>query len=234
MTSSFSRPAEGQPTTARIPVKPVSSFQYRELPALPRVMSPAHGAGNKESDPEPTPRAEVELTRAELEAALAAARAEGRKHAEAHLAAEMRARSDAEAAKLVDALAAFSTQQREYFARVEGEVVRLALSVAGKILHREAQVDPLLVATLVQIALNQLRENTAVTVRVHPDEAERWRAHFSARPQTAAVTVVGDGELDRGGCLLETELGQANFSLAAQLKEVEQGFFDLLSQTPRP
>jgi flagellar assembly protein FliH len=33
-------------------------------------------------------------------------------------------------------------------------------------------------------------------------------------------------------CVLETSLGSANFSINAQLKEVEQGFFDLLAQRP--
>jgi flagellar assembly protein FliH len=44
--------------------------------------------------------------------------------------------------------------------------------------------------------------------------------------------VVEDGQIERGGCILETELGTANFSLDAQLKEVEQGFFDVLAQRP--
>jgi flagellar assembly protein FliH len=32
--------------------------------------------------------------------------------------------------------------------------------------------------------------------------------------------------------VLETELGSANFGLDTQLKEVEQGFFDLLALRP--
>ena len=61
----------------------------------------------------------------------------------------------------------------------------------------------------------------------------RWRAHFGSAPQWAAVTVIEDANLEVSDCVLETELGSANFSLAAQLKEVEQGFFDVLAQTPR-
>ena len=91
----------------------------------------------------------------------------------------------------------------------------------------------MLVAALVQIAVNQLKENTAVSIKVHPGSAGRWRAHFESAPQWAAVSVVEDSELQPGDCMLETALGSANFSLAAQLKEVEQGFFDILAQTPR-
>jgi flagellar assembly protein FliH len=33
-------------------------------------------------------------------------------------------------------------------------------------------------------------------------------------------------------CLLETELGVANFGLDTQLKEIEKGFFDLMALRP--
>jgi flagellar assembly protein FliH len=48
------------------------------------------------------------------------------------------------------------------------------------------------------------------------------------------LQVTGDRSLEPGGCLIETELGVANLALEAQLKEVEQGFFDLLAQRPDP
>ena len=226
MSTSFNRGS-----FPRIPAPPVTSFHYREmpvaLPSLPRIKTVPP------PEPEPRPRAEIEMTRSELEALLAEARADGAAATEARLRATYREKADSEAARITEAIERFERERKGYFARVETEVVRLALSIAAKILHREVQVDPMLVAALVQIAINQLKENTAVSVRVDPANIGRWRAHFEAAPQWAAVTVVEDAELEPGGCRLETELGSANFSLAAQLKEVEQGFFDVLAQTPR-
>jgi flagellar biosynthesis/type III secretory pathway protein FliH len=46
------------------------------------------------------------------------------------------------------------------------------------------------------------------------------------------VEVTEDSQLGEHDCLLETELGTANFGLDTQLKEVEQGFFDLLALRP--
>lgn len=224
MSTSFNRSS-----MPRLPLAPVTSFQYREMPSipsLPRVRTAA-------PEPEPHKRAEVEMTEAELQALLAETRTDAMAATEARLEAQYRARLDGEKARVTAAIDAFERERKGYFARVETEVVRLALSIAAKILHREAQVDPMLVAALVQIAVNQLKENTAVNVRVHPGTADRWRAHFASAPQWAAITVVEDAELEAGDCVLETELGSANFSLAAQLKEVEQGFFDVLAQTPR-
>jgi flagellar assembly protein FliH len=48
----------------------------------------------------------------------------------------------------------------------------------------------------------------------------------------AQVEVAEDPHLSDQDCLVSTELGSANFGLDTQLKEVEQGFFDLLALRP--
>ena len=138
-----------------------------------------------------------------------------------------------ERAQVVESIRLFEHTRTEYFAKVEGEVVQLALSIAKKILHREAQVDPLLVSALVQIALSQIKEGSAVTVRVRPEEASLWREQLREPAVSAEVTVIEDTDRLPGDCVLETELGRVNFSLDTQLKEVEQGFLDVLARTPQ-
>jgi flagellar assembly protein FliH len=44
---------------------------------------------------------------------------------------------------------------------------------------------------------------------------------------------MGDPSLGLGHCTLETELGSTDLTLESQLKEIEQGFFDLLAQRPQ-
>ena len=44
---------------------------------------------------------------------------------------------------------------------------------------------------------------------------------------------MGDPTLGPGHCILETELGSTDLTLETQLKEIEQGFFDLLAQRPK-
>src|ERR1700756_2700790 len=61
-------------------------------------------------------------------------KAEAQKRFEEQLARERSA--------LAAALAQFTRDRAVYFQNVEREVVQLALSIARKILHREAQVDP--------------------------------------------------------------------------------------------
>ena len=44
----------------------------------------------------------------------------------------------------------------------------------------------------------------------------------------------GDAALEPNQCELETELGVTDLNLETQLKEIEQGLFDLLAQRPAP
>lgn len=128
----------------------------------------------------------------------------------------------------------FAEERNRYFERVETEVVQLALAVARKILHREAQMDPLLLTGIVHVALQELDSSARVRLRAHPSEAGFWQQYFAQQTESGAVPeVIGDAALPVGECALETEMGTTQISLDTQLKEIEQGFFDLLEQRPR-
>jgi flagellar assembly protein FliH len=128
----------------------------------------------------------------------------------------------------------FSTERAEYFGRVEAEVVRLALSIARKILHRESQIDPLVLTGVVHVALQKLNSETHVRLRAYPEEVRFWGEYFKqSKDVFPGVDVVGDPSLAQGHCVLETEFGSTEISLETQLKEIEQGFFDLLEQRPK-
>lgn len=176
--------------------------------------------------------AEIELTEAEFAARILRERSEAAAQAEQKLRQEYEQKLSVARDGLNRALAQFAEERNDYFARVESEVVQLSLSIASKILHREAQVDPMLVATLVRMAVERMRDDSTITVRVHPSRVAAWRRHFAADTAMAHVTLAEDPEVTEQDCIVETELGSANFGLDSQLKEIEQGFFDLLALRP--
>jgi flagellar assembly protein FliH len=209
---------------------PVAALEYRDMASQPNSdgsaspgVRPAIALNRRRSDVEKTD---------ELAQRIRRERADATQQAEQRLGQEFEAKLQAARAPIASAVKAFEAQRIEYFAKVEAEVVRLALSIAAKILHREAQVDPMLVAALVRIAIEKMREGSSVTVRVSPSRVQRWREYFAGQAHVARIDVVEDAELNEHDCLLETELGVANFGLDTQLKEVEQGFFDLLALRP--
>jgi flagellar assembly protein FliH len=211
---------------------PVKSFSYRDIgaPAPLQITETRHA--QPEPEQERAPQVAPGVSPQEMKDLLHAARMEAMAQTEARLQTEFDARLIGEADKIRQALELFQVERREYFSRVESDVVQLALAISAKILHREAQVDPMLVAALVRVAIDKLHDGSSVSVRVSPAEAGKWRAFLANPLNGSTIEIVEDAHLGAADCILETELGSANFSIEAQMKEVEQGFFDLLAQRP--
>ncbi|HUZ94112.1 MAG TPA: FliH/SctL family protein [Edaphobacter sp.] len=210
---------------------PISALQYPDV-------SPSFDAADQEPEAGlSTTRAEkrrleTEASAVEIEARIRQERADAVSRAEQQLRHEYDQKLASVRSEIAKAIETFQAQRADYFARVEAEVVQLALAIAAKILRREAQVDPMLIAALVRMAVDKMREGSGVTVRVGKGCGADWTRYFAGWPNLPRVEVVEDPEVSDQDCILETELGTAHFGLETQLKEVERGFFDLLALRP--
>jgi flagellar biosynthesis/type III secretory pathway protein FliH len=138
-----------------------------------------------------------------------------------------------ERASIVAALAQFSRDRAVYFEKIEAQVVQLALAIARKVLHREVQVDPMLLAALVRVALDQIDGATDIVLRLHPQNADQWRKYLATQLETLDIPkIVEDPSQAVEECVLETSMGTTTIGLAPQLKEIEQGLMDLMAVRP--
>jgi flagellar assembly protein FliH len=210
-------------------VVPVMALEYRDLGAFPASGSAAgRPHGTRFTDANGNSTVDGMLSKTEADERIKLAKAEGALQARQ----EYEQKLEAVRSSIAAALRTFETERAEYYARVEAEIVQLALAIAAKILHREAQVDPMLVAALVRMAAEKMRDGSSVTVRVGTGNGKRWKEFFDRQSGSARIDVVEDEGLSVNDCMLETELGSTNFGLDSQLKEVERGFFDLLALRP--
>jgi flagellar assembly protein FliH len=139
------------------------------------------------------------------------------------------------ASSIRTAIAAFQEAQAQYFAEAEAAVVRLALGIAARVLHREAQMDPLLLRGPVRVALEDAQQNASCVLEVAADMTEAWQHWFSNGGTTAPrVQIKGKEDAAVGHCRLEIGASTADLSVDAQLSEIERGFFDLLQRRPMP
>ena len=202
----------------------VAAFEYQE----PGVFESAAGASA-----DTQARSSVRDSSEGLELKLAAARADGIREGLQQGQQSFEKELTEERARVAETVRAFAQKTNEYYSRAEIELVHLSLAIAAKILHREAQVDRVLVAALVKVALEKLQHGTAATVRVRPEEVADWNRYFEGNAGgEIRVEVKPDPSVEAHNCILETELGTTELGLDAQLKEIEQGFFDLLAQRP--
>src|ERR1700719_5106108 len=122
------------------------------------------------------------------------------------------------------AIADFALERAAYYRKIEGEAVQLALSIARKVLHREAQVDPLLLMGIVRVAMERIEDATNIVLALHPQRAAGWREYMATNLNAGKmIEVVEENALPLEQCELRTSMGTAALGLEVQLKELEQG-----------
>lgn len=155
------------------------------------------------------------------------AREMGRLEGESAARAKHEEQLQKERTKIAESFQQFQIERNRYFEAIESEVVQLALAMARRILHREANVDPELLAGLVRHTLEKLRAGTKVRIRVNPAGVAGMQKQFADKAE-----IVSDASVAEESCLLVTEVGTTAISVDEQLKEIERGLMDLLAQRP--
>jgi flagellar assembly protein FliH len=212
----------------------VSRLEFHSLDR-PRLAVPDVHSGGREETLEGEVLALQEQLRSQAEqmaAAIEEARSESRKEARREWEEDLAEKIAKERSGVLGVLEEFRGERVRYFSRVESEVVRLALAIAARVLHREAQLDPLLLSGVVRVALDKMAEGSTAVLRVPTDEIESWR-EILATASTSSVQLVGDEKLHAGECVIDTSVGSVELGVSAQLEEIERGFFDLLQQRPK-
>jgi flagellar assembly protein FliH len=116
-------------------------------------------------------------------------------------------------------------QRQDFLERAEPELVRLAMSIAERIVHTEVTTNPKVVLENVRSALTRIISREVVTLRLNPADHDIIRQHRDAIHASSDVEhlrIVEDQRVDRGGVMIETEAGTIDAKVATQLKEARR------------
>jgi flagellar assembly protein FliH len=102
----------------------------------------------------------------------------------------------------------------------EKQMVQLALAVARRVVHREVSLDPQVLLTMMRLALERVSDAARVTVRLHPADHQSVTAALDGTTTSDQVTLAADGRVPRGGCKVETEYGDVDAGVDAQIQEI--------------
>jgi flagellar assembly protein FliH len=198
-------------------VQPIQPLSWIDLPAIPFAAPREAPAPAESIDPAAESAA---LGKAAYENGLLQGEKNGMEIAERKMEAVMQRYSDAvcEVQKLRSSL----------YTQVEREVVKLAVAVAKKIVHREIQVDHDIVRTLVHVALSRVAEKSTVTICLNPvdyDYLVERRAELS-QSEGQDISLLADKSIERGGCLIQTNCGDIDARVEEEFHEVEHSFFE--------
>lgn len=159
-----------------------------------------------------------------VRAARAAGAAEGEAAGRSRAAAELQPVLE-RLARSIEELGRLRARLRQ---EAEADMLRLALAIARRVLHREVSLDPDAMHGLVLGALEKLQGQEVSRVRVHPSHAAQLSGWLRAAPGSAAVEVVADPGRRPGDVVFETGRGNLDASVDSQLQEIERGLTDRL------
>jgi flagellar assembly protein FliH len=115
----------------------------------------------------------------------------------------------------------------------EGDLLKLAISIARRVLHRELTLDPESIEGLIRVALDKLQSRELCRVRVHPDQEQAIRKSLERFANSQKVELITDSSLQCGDVLFETAHGNLDASIESQLGEIERGLADRLRRLPQ-
>ncbi len=106
------------------------------------------------------------------------------------------------------------------------ETLEIALLISKRILQKEITTEPMLLIELVKRVAAETMGRKELTIRLHPEDLVVIRAqapnlsdHF---PAVAEITLAEDPSLERGDCIVDTEVEQINLSLEEQLSAIKR------------
>ena len=130
-------------------------------------------------------------------------------------------------------LATLSSLRSNIRGEAEGDLLKLAISIARRVLHRELTLDPESIEGLIRVALDKLQSRELCRVRVHPDQEQAIRKSLVRFSNSQKVELITDSSLQCGDVLFETAHGNLDASIDSQLGEIERGLADRLRRLPQ-
>ena len=126
--------------------------------------------------------------------------------------------------------------RRNLYQKYEGEMVRLIFALTRKILRHDLPLPEGWVKETVKAAFQYVLEPRKVIVHLNPKDYQYLLSHPGGFPfsgegkEEGKVKIVADPSITRGGCFLETPLGDIDATLEAQMGALTESVWQKFEQ----
>ncbi len=140
--------------------------------------------------------------------------------------AEVQGPADAEIQRALGIVAQVEQLRVESAKQAESDIVELALSMARKVIHREASLDPDIVVAQVREIISSIAEKGLIRVLVHPGAVEYLQtfrpSYVGADGTPVQLSIEPDETIQPGGCIIESSQYFINATIEKQLEAIWQ------------
>lgn len=221
-------------------VRPWSLSAFGADAAVPAPgRAAAAGPGTKAAEEAPT----AEQWQARIEQAREDARKEARQHAYeegyrdglAALEGFKKSHVQEVSARLGDLLRHFDSALTALEGQMAGALAGTAVQLARQVVRQELATRPEHVIGVAQESVQAvLMSARQIVLRVHPDDLELVRTGAGDVLQARGARLVGDAQVARGGCLVESDAGAIDASIATRWTQAAAGLGQPTPWTSEP
>jgi flagellar assembly protein FliH len=116
----------------------------------------------------------------------------------------------------------------------EKEILDIVFAVVKKSVHHETLRDESIIQRAVQIALQMATDRSELSLRINPEDVgfvEKVKPGFFTQfRDLKGLTVMPDGSISRGGCVIESHYGDVDGRIETQLDEIYQVLDDAFNR----
>ncbi len=114
--------------------------------------------------------------------------------------------------------------------KIEAIVLSLAVEIAKKIVKREIDINDNFVINQVKEAIKRVVGVEKIKLRVNPEDEKLIKELkpelLQIADSTREIVVEADPSIERGGCIIESELGNVDARISTQLSQIENSLIE--------
>ncbi len=133
-----------------------------------------------------------------------------------------------------DVLAQAMRERELLLKSIEPEMAKLSVRIAEKIMRYQIDIDQDAVVNMIRSALETIKQREEVIIKVNQEDyyyAKEKRAIFASMVEgLKTMDILVDSSVDRGGCIIETNLGNVDARIATQIHTLELVFDKVAEQ----
>lgn len=134
-------------------------------------------------------------------------------------------------AQVTELLAKARVEYEQTLKNASKDILNLAFKISEKIIGKHLEIDKTLIMDIVSQALQTVRQSRQITLRVNPEDAKVLKANKDVFLEKLGhgreIDVLEDKKVERGGCIIESEIGIVEAQLQTQLDRLKK----VLSET---
>lgn len=137
--------------------------------------------------------------------------------------------AQAEIEKVRNSIIEFLKAKQDVFEYIAPDILEISVEIARKIVKKEIEQNPeIVLETILNVLKTTSRDETKITLKVNPEQVNFVKEHIPSILTSAGLDVktniLADDTIEIGGCVVQTNNGIVDATIATQLEIIKEAF----------